>query len=123
MREMGKAKAGFEKVRVIGRTFPDVQESTYFGQPALKIGGKMMACMASHRSAEPGSLVVLVDFARREELLAEAPETYYITDHYAGCPGVLVRLEKARPDALRGLLAGAMQLAQKQKSKRPRRGR
>ena len=123
MLEMGKAKAGFEMVRTIGLRFPHVEESMYFGQPALKIGGKMMACMASHRSAEPGSLVVLVDFARREELLAEAPEVYYLTDHYVGHPSVLVRLEKVRPDALRGLLAGAMQVAQKQKSKSPRRGR
>jgi hypothetical protein len=123
---MGKAKRGFEKdafamVRTIGLTFAGVEEATYFGQPALKIGGKMLASMASHSSAAPGSLVVLVDFARREELLAEAPEVYYITDHYVGYPGVLVRLEKVRPEALRGLLAGAVQFVQRRSGKRPRR--
>lgn len=113
MRGMAKATNGFEMVRTIGLTFQGVEESTYFGQPALKTGGKMVACMASHRSAEPGSLVVPMDLARREDLLAEAPEVYYITNHYAGYPGVLVRLAKVRPEALRGLLAGAVQAAQR----------
>lgn len=114
MPAMAKAKAGFEMARSIGLTFPGVEESTYFGQPALKSGGKMVACMASHRSAEPGSLVVPVDFPRRADLLAEAPDVYYITDHYTGYPGVLVRLAKVRPDALRGLLAAAVRAAQRQ---------
>jgi hypothetical protein len=60
------AKADFDIVRKIGRGFPGVEESTCFRKPALKVGGKMFACMASHRSAEPGSLVVRVDFPRRE---------------------------------------------------------
>jgi hypothetical protein len=105
------AKADFAKVRKAGLDFPGVEESTCYGQPALKVGGKMFTCMAAHRSAEPGSLVVLVDFPRRQELLAEAPEIYYLTDHYVGYPSVLVRLSKIRHDALKGLLAGAMQVA------------
>ena len=117
MLRMAKARDGFEMVRKIGLTFPGAAESTYFGKPALMAGGKMVACIASHRSAEPGSLVVMVDFARREELLAEAPEIYYITDHYVGHPSVLVRLGRARPDALRGLLAGAIQAAQRRRGK------
>jgi hypothetical protein len=109
---MAKATSDFDKVRKIGLSFPGVEESTCYGEPALKVGGKMFACMACHRSAEPGSLVVLVDFPQRQELLAEAPELYYLTDHYVGYPSVLVRLAKIRPDALRGLLAGALQFVQ-----------
>jgi hypothetical protein len=100
--------ADFDTVRKIGGTFPGVKESTYYGQPALKLGKKMIACMAAHSSAEPGSLVVWVDFDRRDELLAEAPDVYYVTEHYLGYPSVLVRLDRIRPDALRGLLAGAI---------------
>jgi hypothetical protein len=117
---MTKAPPDFDKVRKIGLSFPGVQESTSWGQPALKIGGKMFACMASHRSAEPGSLVVLIDFPRREELLAEAPHLYYLTDHYVGYPSVLVRLAKIRLDALRGLLAGALQFVQTKASRSPK---
>src|SRR5258707_830951 len=100
---MAKREPNFDIVRKIGRSFPGVEESTCFGQPALKISGRMFTCVASHRSAEPGSLVVLVDFPRRQELLAEAPDVYYVTDHYVDHPSVLVRLEKIQPDALRGL--------------------
>jgi hypothetical protein len=114
---MAKKKADFDSVREIGRGMPGVEESTCYGQPALKIGGRMFTCMASHRSAEPGSLVVLVDFQRREELLAEAPEIYYVTDHYLGYPSVLVRLSKVPPDALRGMLSGALQFVQAKKSR------
>jgi hypothetical protein len=100
----------FDAVRKIARAFPGVEESPYYGQPALKVGGRMFACMASHSSAEPGSLVVRVDFTRRDELLAEAPDIFYITDHYTGYPAVLARLSRIPPEMLRGLLAGALQL-------------
>src|SRR4051794_13144532 len=103
------AKANFELVRKIGLGLPGVEESTCYGQPALKVGGKMFACMAAHRSAEPGSLVVLMDFERRDELLAEAPDRYYVTEHYVGYPSVVVRMGKVGAEELRGLLVGAMQ--------------
>jgi hypothetical protein len=108
----------FEAVRQIAQSFPGVEPGFSYGQPAFKIGGKMFACFPSHRSAEPGSLVVRIDFDRRAELLAEAPDFYYLTDHYVGYPAVLVRLRKIKPDALRGLLAGALQLVQTRPPKR-----
>ncbi|MDR3700852.1 MAG: MmcQ/YjbR family DNA-binding protein [Candidatus Sulfopaludibacter sp.] len=116
---MAQRKVNFDIVRKIGRAFPGVEESTCFGQPALKVGGRMFTCLASHHSAEPGSLVVRVDFSRRQELLAEAPDVYYLTSHYVDYPGVLVRLERIQPDALHGLLAGALQFVQTERSKRP----
>jgi len=119
---MPPLKTNFDTVRKIGLTFPGVEESTTFGQPALKIRGKMFACIPSHSSAEPGSLVVRMDLTRRDELIAEAPDIYYLTDHYLGYPSVLVRLAKIRPDALRGLLAGALQFIERETRKRPRRG-
>ncbi len=109
----------FETVRRIGLTFPGVEPGTSWGKPALQIGKKTFACIASHRSAEPNTLVVRTDFDRRTELLAEAPEIYYLTDHYVGYTGVLVRLDKVTPDALRGLLAGAIKFVRQQKPKRP----
>ena len=45
----------------IGRTFSGVEESTYFNSPALKIRGQMMACVATHKTAEPDSLLIRVD--------------------------------------------------------------
>lgn len=78
-----------------------------FGKPALKIRGKMFACMASHKSAEPDSLVVRVDSEQRAELLAADPDIYYITEHYQDYPSVLVRLPRVQPDILKDLLGMA----------------
>ena len=48
-----------------------------------------------------------MDFDDRAHLLAEAPDVYYVTDHYVGHPMVLVRLSRASPDVLRDLLGMA----------------
>ena len=97
----------FDTVRKIGLALPGVEESTTYGSPALKVHGKLLACIAVHRSAEPGSLAVRVDFGDRAELLAAAPDVYYITDHYGDYSAVLVRLSCANPDMLRDLLGMA----------------
>jgi hypothetical protein len=97
----------FDTVRKIGRTMPGVEESTAYGQPALKIRGKLLACLPVHSSAEPGSLAVRIDFADRAALLAEAPGIYYLTDHYVDYNVVLVRFSRVTPEILRDLLAMA----------------
>ena len=88
-------------------TLPGVEVTTSWGQPSLKVHGRMFVCLASHRSAEPGTLVVMMDFADRDALLAEQTDTYYLKDHYLDYPCVLVRLSCVHPDALRGLVIGA----------------
>ncbi|MFL6450445.1 MAG: hypothetical protein ACJ746_22605 [Bryobacteraceae bacterium] len=107
--QMRKAAANFEAVRVVGREFPDLCEGTMYGSPALKRGKRLVACVAIHRSAEPGSLVVRTDFEQRSAFLDEDPGTYYITDHYAKHPVVLVRLARLQPDQLRDLIAAGRQ--------------
>jgi hypothetical protein len=101
---MPAKKISFDTVREIGLALPDVEEGATYGSPALKVRGKMFACIPSHRSAEPDSLVVRIDFDRREELIAADPKTYYLKDHYLGYPCVLVRLTRIRRDELRDLL-------------------
>jgi hypothetical protein len=97
----------FDTVRNLGLSLPGVEESTAYGSPALKFRGKLLACIPAHRSAEPGSLVVCVDFNDRAELLTGAPDTYYVTDHYIRHESVLVRLSKMDVEALRDLLGMA----------------
>ena len=97
----------FEAVRAWGREFPDLSEGTMYGSPALKLGKRLVACLAIHRSAEPGSLVVRTDFEQRAGLLSDEPATYYVTDHYVKHPVVLVRLARMQHDQLRDLLASA----------------
>jgi len=97
----------FDSVRNIGLALPGVEESTAYGSPALKVRGKLLACVPSHRSAEPGSLVVRVDFDDRAKLLAADPDVYYVTDHYLNYTSVLVRLSRVTLDVLRDLLGVA----------------
>lgn len=94
----------FDTVRRIALTLAEVEESTSHGSPSLKVRGKLLACIPSHKSAEHDSLVVRIDFDRRAELMAAAPDVYYLTDHYLNYPAVLVRLSRIHPDALRDLL-------------------
>jgi hypothetical protein len=112
-------KVTFATVRQMSRHLPDVEETTTWGCPALKVKGKMFACVPSHKSAEPGSLVVRLDFAQRDALVAEEPDIFYFKEHYENYPCVLVRLAKVTPDMLRGLLETAYKFVQK--GKRPRR--
>ena len=69
-----------------------------------------MASLATHPSAEPGTLVVRADLEHRDALLEEAPDTYYLTDYYRRYPLVLVRLRQLDRDALRDLLSMSRRL-------------
>ena len=95
-----------------------MDDGSAYGSPAIKLNGKLMACIAINKSAEPGSLVVRVDFERRDELLEGAPEIYYITDHYKNYPSVLVRLARIDREALKDLLGMAYRFMTRQKRSR-----
>jgi len=116
---MPRSTIDFDAARKIGLTLPGVEESTAYGQPALKIRGKLLACLPAHRSAEPGSLAVRVDFADRAELLAEAPDVYYLTDHYVDYNAVLVRLARVTPAVLRDVLGMAHKFVTRKAAPRP----
>ena len=111
----------FATVRTIGLTLPGVEEGTMYGTPALKLRGKFLACMASHKSAEPNTLVVRVDFAQRDAMIADDPETYYLKPHYVGYPSVLVRLSRVSREALKDLLHAAWREIDASAPKRKRR--
>ena len=111
----------FDTVRTVGLALPDVEATTkYDGSPVLKVGGCFMAGLATHRSAEPETLVVRVGFEERAWLLEDAPETYYLTDYYRGYPVVLVRLSRIDHDALRDVLSVSWRLTMAKARKRGR---
>lgn len=113
---MPRRSITFEDLRAIGLALPGVEESTMHGKPALKVRGKLLACPPMHKSAEPDSLVVRLDFEQRAALLAEAPEMYYLTDHYQNYPAVLVRLSRISIDQLRDLLGASRRYVASQRS-------
>jgi hypothetical protein len=94
----------FDDVRKLAEELEGVEVGTTYRTPALKVRGRVFACIASHRSAEPDTLVVVIGFDDREQLLEADPTTYYLKDHYRNYPSILVRLREIHPDALRDLL-------------------
>jgi hypothetical protein len=106
----------FDDVREVARSFPDIEESTSYGVWSLKFRGKLLACPAINKSAEPDSLVVKLGIEQRDELIAADPDVYYVTDHYVKYPRVLVRMSRIHKDSLRGLLAMALKFASPRKA-------
>ena len=101
----------FAAVRAAGLALRGVEEGTrYDGAPVLRVGGAFMAGLATHPSAEPGTLVVRVPLEERHYLLEDAPDTYYLTDYYEKYPLVLIRLSQIDTDALRDILSVSWRL-------------
>lgn len=120
---MPRRTIDFDTVRKLARELDGVEESGD-GASALKAGGKLLAWIPPHKSVEPGSLAVRIDFEQRAELIAAAPDVYYLTDHYWNYPTVLVRLSRIHPDALKDLLGMARAfVTAKAAKKRPARRR
>lgn len=108
---MPRKSVDFDTVRKLAHELGVVEESTVHGAPSLKVRGKLLACIAVHKSAEPGSLVVRIDANQRAKLIASASDVYYVTDHFVNYPTVLVRLSRIRFDALKDLLGIAWSFA------------
>ncbi len=94
-----------QAVRAIGAALPEVKDASGRLGMALKLKGKLMACEAINKSAEPNSLMVRISTQRRDALLAKNSETFYLTSHYAPYPAILVRLSRIKPTALKELLS------------------
>lgn len=99
-------QAAFEPVRRAAAGLPEVEESTSYGTPSLKVRGKFLT-----RLKEDGETIVLrVDFDSRDAMMRVQPDVFYITDHYRDYPTVLVRLKAVNRAQLRELLADAWRL-------------
>jgi hypothetical protein len=115
--------AAFEIVKTVGLALPEVEATTnWAGLPVLRVRGCFIAGLASHRSADPGTLIVRCALDDRERFLEDAPDTYYVTDYYRLYPVVLVRLSHLDQDALRDLLSVSWRMAV-EKARRPTRHR
>jgi hypothetical protein len=112
------AAATWATVKKIGLALPDVEEGAAYGSPALKLRGRLVACIPTNKAVEPNSLAVCIDFAQRDEMLESEPDVYYLKPHYQNYACILVRLKKVQPDALRDLLLMGWQFVNK---KAPRR--
>jgi hypothetical protein len=89
----------YDDVRDLGLSLPGVEESTSYGTPSLKVGGKRGKMIA--RLKEDGeTLVVRCSRDERELLIDSDPDAFFLTDHYRDYDYVLVRLPAADRDLL-----------------------
>jgi hypothetical protein len=99
-----KAGVDYATVRELALGLPDVVDSSRLRGVAYKARGKLLACKAIHRSAEPETLLVRVGAAERDRLIGAEPESYYLTAHYLASESVLVRLANIDRKGLQALL-------------------
>jgi len=104
-------------------SMPEVEEVTTYGMPGFKAGKTRFAVQPYPRpDVQPNSIGVPVSFEERERLLAARPDVYYLTDHFAKYPGVLVRLSGVSRNELREILSAAWHYAMEHRAQ-PKRAR
>jgi hypothetical protein len=94
----------WQDVVAIARRLPEVEESTSYGTPALKVKGKGFARL---RSEAEGGLVLMCQLDEKEALLASGDPAFYTTPHYDGYGAILVDLEAVDRDQLVELIEEA----------------
>lgn len=104
---MPKTTIKLDQIWAMAADLPNVEQTTSWGAPALKVRGKMMACVPTNKQAEPDSFLFRVDRTQRADLLAESPSLYYCPPHYQDYDAVLVRLAHLTPELARDLLVMA----------------
>jgi hypothetical protein len=100
----GAAATRWRKLVQLAQRFPGVEESMSYNTPSLKVKGKLIGRL---RTEAEGALALYCDLIDREMLLNAAPDAFFITDHYANHPMILVRLDKVLPQALPDLIGKA----------------
>jgi hypothetical protein len=82
----------FDDVRKLALAWPEVEDGTSYGTPALKVRKKLLA-----RLKEDGDSLVMpsVPLEERAMLVESRPRIFYFTDHYRDYPIALIRLSKA----------------------------
>ena len=91
----------FDELRKIALAWPEVEDGTSYGTPALKVRKKLLA-----RLKEDGDSLVMpgVPQDERAMLVESQPKVFYFTDHYRDYPMVLIRLSKAKRATVEPLL-------------------
>ncbi|QJY45949.1 MmcQ/YjbR family DNA-binding protein [Pseudonocardia broussonetiae] len=91
----------------IGSGLAEVEESTWYRTPSLKVRGKGFVRL---RSEDDGLLVVLCGLDEKEALLASGDPAFSTTPHYDGHGSVLVDLDRVDPAQLAELVEEAWRI-------------
>lgn len=95
--------ATFALVRRCALSLPDVTEGICHGTPTFYVRKKLML-----RMWEDGeTLVCKVPMELREQLLDDAPDVFFLTEHYRNYPAVLINLNAVKVSVLNERIAAA----------------
>ena len=94
----------WDELVALARELPEVEESSSYGRPAIKVRCKFMA---GYNPQEKAFVLRLSGVEEQDFLIEMAPAIYYITDHYKGYPAVLARPSKLTKKEARGRLEQA----------------
>lgn len=98
----------WEDVVAYALRLPEVEESTSYGTPALKVAGKLMGRL---RTEDDGGFAIKCSAVDKEALAASDDPAYYATPHYDGHNYVLVHLDLADRAELFELVDDAWHIA------------
>ena len=92
----------FDDIRKMSLAWPEVEDGTSYGTPALKVRKKLLV-----RLKEDGDSLVMpgVPPEERDMLVESQPRVFYFTEHYKDYPIVLIRLSNARRATVEPLLS------------------
>ncbi len=83
----------WDTVLSIAAALPGAEVGTTYGQPAVKVGGRLLVWLSPNRDAA-GALAIRVEPDEKELILASDADAYFTVPHYDGHPVVLVRLDR-----------------------------
>ncbi|GAA5077236.1 MmcQ/YjbR family DNA-binding protein [Nocardia iowensis] len=107
----------WQDVVALATELPDVEESTWWRSPALKVGGKGFGRL---RAEAEGGLVLACELGEKEALLASGDPAFYTTPHYDGHPYILIDLDRVGTEQLREMLDDAWWLTAPAKIRKQR---
>ncbi|GAA3682092.1 MmcQ/YjbR family DNA-binding protein [Lentzea roselyniae] len=99
--------ATWDDVVTMASRLPEVEQSTWFRTPSLKVAGKGFARL---REEAEGGLVLICDLDEKAALLASGDPAFYTTPHYDGYGAILVDLAKVDTGQLAELVEQAWRL-------------
>src|SRR5260221_13959922 len=91
----------------IATALPQVDVSTWYGTPGLKVAGKGFARL---RTEAEGGLVLMCSLEEKARLLASGEPAYFTTSHYDGYGSIIVDLPRIDRNALHELIVSSWRI-------------
>jgi hypothetical protein len=110
--------ATWEDVRRLAVALPETEESTHYGDPSFKVGDRAFVTLTRRFD---GAIVLRCPAGEQELLCRARPDVYFVTPHYEGWSGVVLRLEPTDEEELAGALEDSYAFVRALPPKRARR--